>query len=351
MIRPARVAFNYRTVEGPWGGANAFLRGLKAELARRGPIRPVDVSDPYDILFINQLGRGPGRPRLSRRLTSPGTIRRIATHGTPSALRSAMAALGLTPSEGKPIVCRLVNLVRHAYGSHARWSALRADTLLFNALRFTDLDVFQSEYIRGVFREAGYAKPGSHVISNGTDPRIFPLRERAGWRTGSPLAIFSCTFATRASKRFDVIAAFSQLPGVESFHIGSWPAGVDSGRVTMLGRKSPEECAALYREAADLFLHPAERDICPNVVVEALSSGVPVLFGTHGGTSEIVRDCGVAIDGAPGEVLDRARAGYGDLVERVRSQHYRFSIERAADDYCAVFYEALRRRRSASNSE
>jgi glycosyltransferase involved in cell wall biosynthesis len=213
------------------------------------------------------------------------------------------------------------------------------------------VDVFQSEYIRGVFRQAGYAKPGSHVIANGTDEQVFRLRDRAGWRAGSPLKIFSCTFTTRASKRFDIVAQVSELPGVESFHIGSWPAGLDSRRVTLLGRKSPAECAALYRDEADLLLHPAERDICPNVVVEALSSGLPVLFGTHGGTAEIVRDCGVAIDGPPADAVDQARMRYPELVARVRDAHHRFSIARAAQEYAVVFTEALRGRAPSPVSE
>lgn len=348
--RPIRVGFNYRTVEGAWGGANAFLRGLSRELARGGMVVPVDVTEPYDLLFINQLGRGPGRPRWSRRLTPPSSIGRVARYGTPSRARGLMGALHLAPADGKPVVCRLVNLVRHAYGAHARWTALRADDLLFRALQFTDADVFQSEYIRNVFQAEGYAKPGSHVIQNGTDQEVFPLRQRTGWQGTAPLKVFSCTYATRASKRFDVIAAVSDVPGVESFHIGAWPAGVDSRRVMMLGRKSPAECAALYRDEADLFLHPAERDICPNVVVEALSSGVPVLFGTHGGTSEIVRDCGVPIEGAPAEAVAQARTRYAELITRVRDQHYRFSIHRAAAEYAQVFADAVRRRAESPRS-
>ena len=51
---PLRVLFNYRTIEGPWGGANSFLRGLKRAFRRTGAIEVVDDErEPYDVLFIN----------------------------------------------------------------------------------------------------------------------------------------------------------------------------------------------------------------------------------------------------------------------------------------------------------
>ena len=199
-----------------------------------------------------------------------------------------------------------------------------------------------------VFCAAGYAKPDSRLIYNGTDQTVFPLRDRPRWAGRDPLRVFSCTFTTRASKRFDIIAAVSDCPDVESYHIGSWPTNVDPHRVRLLGQRAQEECAALYRDEADLFLHPADRDICPNVVVEALSSGVPVLFGTHGGTSEIVRDCGVAITGSPQEALCEARLRYAELVDLVRVQHDRFAVEHAADEYERAFQDAHEGRQEGS---
>ena len=41
---------------------------------------------------------------------------------------------------------------------------------------------------------------------------------------------------------------------------------------------------------------PSERDPCPNTVVEAILSGVPVCYNSEGGTREIVKDCGLPLD-------------------------------------------------------
>ena len=41
---------------------------------------------------------------------------------------------------------------------------------------------------------------------------------------------------------------------------------------------------------------PSERDPCPNTVVEAIISGIPVCYHKNGGTKEIVRDCGLPLE-------------------------------------------------------
>ena len=48
----------------------------------------------------------------------------------------------------------------------------------------------------------------------------------------------------------------------------------------------------LYK-SSDVFLHPSENDNCPNVVLEAMSSGLPIIYHNSGGTPEIASDYGV----------------------------------------------------------
>ena len=44
------------------------------------------------------------------------------------------------------------------------------------------------------------------------------------------------------------------------------------------------------------MLHPSWLDPCPNVVVEGLASGLPVVCASTGGTPELVKDGGIIID-------------------------------------------------------
>lgn len=63
-------------------------------------------------------------------------------------------------------------------------------------------------------------------------------------------------------------------------------AGV-SDRVQLVGERPPEELVDWYR-AADVLLLTSSREGRPNVVLEALSSGCPVIATDAGGTAEVL---------------------------------------------------------------
>ncbi|MCB9885173.1 MAG: glycosyltransferase [Planctomycetes bacterium] len=96
-------------------------------------------------------------------------------------------------------------------------------------------------------------------------------------------------------KGFAVAArALAQLPeDVRLVLVGDGPqraaieAAAPAGRVVFLGNRGPDEVAMAYR-AADLLVLPSEREGWPNVVTEALASGLRVLATPVGGIPEIL---------------------------------------------------------------
>jgi len=69
------------------------------------------------------------------------------------------------------------------------------------------------------------------------------------------------------------------------------PAG---GDVEFAGTFTQQEAPALYRRA-DVLLHTKYNDPCPTVVLEAMASGLPVVFSESGGTPELVGNAGVGV--------------------------------------------------------
>lgn len=328
-----RIFFNYRTVPGPWGGANSFLRSLQRAFVEDPELEIVtDEHAECDVFFLNQLYRGPGRPRFSRRFLSNAQLHRLRQFGTISLWRAWQRRFMTGAAQRPAIVCRLVNHSEHAYGKPNR-----EQKELFRALQHTALDIFQTHYLHEVFQASGYAKPDYKVIHNGVDQSIFHDRGRVNRCSGKPLVLVSSAMTRRATKRFDLIAALSEQPGVESYHFGIWPEDIPKGRIRLLGRFGHAEIASFFREKAHAFVHPAEKDICPNTVIEAMSCGLPVFYSRLGGTAELVGECGVALDQGIGPAVVRLRESYDALCAILRVRHSYFSVRRAAQEYKIAF--------------
>jgi glycosyltransferase involved in cell wall biosynthesis len=65
-------------------------------------------------------------------------------------------------------------------------------------------------------------------------------------------------------------------------------------RVMFTGRYAQRDAPSVYRRA-HVLLHPKVNDPCPNVVLEALACGLPVVHSESGGTPELVGDAGVGV--------------------------------------------------------
>jgi len=79
--------------------------------------------------------------------------------------------------------------------------------------------------------------------------------------------------------------------------VGPAPA-MATARAERAGTYTQEEAPTLIRRA-DILLHPKYNDPCPTVVLEALASGLPVVYSASGGTPELVDDAGIGIAAPP----------------------------------------------------
>jgi glycosyltransferase involved in cell wall biosynthesis len=157
--------------------------------------------------------------------------------------------------------------------------------------------------------ELGVAPERVLVQHNGVDGERFRIRdqraarERLGLATDRRLVSFVGNLVHE--KGVDVLAdAMGELrgPGDEQIDLALVGAGglEDAlrqrlealgvgARVRFCGRRPHAEIAD-WITAADLFCLPSRREGCPNVVLEALASGRPVVASRVGGVPELIRE-------------------------------------------------------------
>jgi glycosyltransferase involved in cell wall biosynthesis len=143
-------------------------------------------------------------------------------------------------------------------------------------------------------------KPGQGVlVPNGVDCELFQPRERGPARRAlglpeeRPLVLVVGHLIPRKDPML-ALAAFERGAPSEALLVFLGRGELEEelarragARVRLVGERPPEELATWYA-AADLLLLTSRREGRPNVVLEALASGRPVLATDAGGTAEIL---------------------------------------------------------------
>jgi len=194
-----------------------------------------------------------------------------------------------------------------------------------NALRKADLVTVVSKAMAEALIAHGVVGKKICVIPNGVDPVLFPLQDRAVSRerlglsaerrhilfVGQLVEVKAIHVLVQAVKILK--ARFSQPVTVHL--VGEGPLegrlrtlaageGVEDA-ISFEGQKRHAEVAD-WMAAADVLCLPSKREGCPNVVLEALAAGIPVVASAVGAIPELVDEqSGILVPpGDPGALAD-----------------------------------------------
>jgi teichuronic acid biosynthesis glycosyltransferase TuaC len=210
-----------------------------------------------------------------------------------------VAAVLLGRTLGKPVVITArgtdINLISHFRLARRwlRWAARRAAGI-----------VAVSEALRDRLIELGASGCRIEVLRNGVDLDLFAPKDRAAARRDLGLdpdgpVVLAVSSLVRWKGVDLVIRAVAALPSAHLVIVGEGPeAGALRRlaealrlreRVRFLG-PLPQDRLASWYHAADVLVLASAREGCPNVLLEALACGTPVVAAAVGGVPEIVRD-------------------------------------------------------------
>jgi teichuronic acid biosynthesis glycosyltransferase TuaC len=206
-----------------------------------------------------------------------------------------VAAVMLGWALGRPVVVTARGSDLNTIADHLvsrkwiRWAALRAAGL-----------VTVSSGLKRRLGALGIPPERVRVLRNGVDLSRFRPVDRAAFRrrlglSGPMLLAVGNLIALKRHRL--LVEALAWLPRVDLVIVGEGPerSAIESlaracrlaDRVHLLGRV-PQDCLPEIYSAADLLVLPSEREGWPNVLLESMACGTPVLVSNIDGFADII---------------------------------------------------------------
>ena len=235
------------------------------------------------------------------------------------------------------------------------------------AVRNAAAVVAVSGNLADIAMELGANPKRCHVLPNGVDADRFPMipRPEARTRLGVPADASLILFvgSLLPVKGVDVLArafgALANQPGMEDRKLllavaGSGPlqnkmkqlaraVGV-LDRATFLGH-TDRQTLARWMNAADVLTLPSRNEGCPNVVLESLCCGTPVVASRVGAVTDILdAECGLTVQpDSPDDLARRLREALDREWDRaaIRRRVEHRSWENNARDLHAILVNAI----------
>jgi len=159
-----------------------------------------------------------------------------------------------------------------------------------------DLTIFQSQYSKyATTRKYRVISQDGPVIYNSVDIHTF---RPEGPRIELPGQLRVCyvTFSTNPRKGTPSLYTVARSnPDIDFILIGQYKDPPPLDNVHLLGVLDRETLPKALR-ACDVFVTFSENEACPNTVLEALATGLPILYKDSGGVTEVVGPCGLPVE-------------------------------------------------------
>ncbi len=276
--------------------------------------------------------------------------------GSSSLPTDEQQVIALARRRKAPVV---VNQNGIAYPAWAGADTERLNARLRDVLRAATHVVYQGEFCKEAADEFLGPPAGSwEILMNAVDTHEFTPADAAP--DGGPVLLLAGD-QSQAYRLETALETLALLPDARLLVAGSVVGGQQlieelglADRVEFAGRYAQRDAPALYRRA-HVLLHPKVRDPCPNVVLEALACGVPVVHSASGGVPELVGDAGIGVPSettweldvppAPAELAEAVRtvlASLEDYRARARARAVeRFDLAPWIERHRALFSELV----------
>jgi len=266
-----------------------------------------------------------------------------------------VAAVLLGRALGRPVVVTArgsdLNLIAQ-YAIPRRW--------ILWAAQHADGLIAVSSGLKQRLIDLGIAADRVEVLRNGVDLALFRPHDRNAERRALGLTrptLLAVGNLVALKRHRLMIEAVAQMPDVELAIVGDGPerAGLErlarerrvADRVRFFGRIAQHRLPEIY-SAADVLLLVSTHEGWPNVLLESMACGTPVIVSDLAGIADIVRAPAVGrilSEVTPSRLADTARDLLAAALPRAQTQRYaeQFDWQSTTEGQIALFHQILQR--------
>jgi len=196
---------------------------------------------------------------------------------------------------GSKVIHRIDGLLME-YSTKKR---VELDNLAMRINKIADLTIVQSNYSKSQFIDNNLKLSNTKIIYNSVDPSIFyPLR-RKKLDTNKIIKIVSASWSTNKNKGMDdykwldenINSKVSQR--IEYSFVGR--LDFSPKNLNLISPKGQKRLSNIFQNS-DIFIFCSRKDPCPNVLLEAIACGLPVIFKNAGGPKELIKKFGLSYE-------------------------------------------------------
>jgi glycosyltransferase involved in cell wall biosynthesis len=308
----ARIAFNMRPVDHPWGGGNQWLTQIVHHLREAGYAVRFDLRGRPDCIVVVD-------PRVG---------------GNVGFGRDEIAAYKRRRPEA-----RCLDRINESDGHRGR---PLLDVPLAEMNEVADHTVFISAWQRDYHAARWFDLSRPHdVVHNGADTSIFHPVGSAELADGGTMRLVTHHWSDNPRKGFDVyeqvdgLIADGVLPDTELWVIGRWPGAIEWRAARTFPPTQGAELAGLLRQA-HVYLTGSRFESGAMHYVEGAQCGLPVLYHEDGGgIVEVASRFGIGYRDDVAGAIGAMRERYPELRQRVLEH------PPSGDEMCARYRELI----------
>lgn len=303
-----KIAIAYKFKDGPWGGANQYLKALKKEMIQKNIF--ADNISQADALLLN------GNP-LSLLPSLDSIIRFKRKRGIKFIVLRLDGPIFLV--RGKDIE------IDHSFKKLADF--------------FVDGIIYQSNWSRQCNKlHFGIDAPFEATIYNSPDNEKFNKLNRSKVTAGRRINLIASSWSDNTRKGFNFYQYLDSYLNFDKYQmtfVGNSPIKFKNIH-HILPLKSEDLSAILKKH--DIFIFASQNEPCSNALLEAMACGLPVVAVNSGSNLELLKNGGVVFEGTKDmiEKIDFVANNY-DLYQ---SQIPEYSIATSSEEY-GQFFEQI----------